>query len=123
MTRLKHCVLFRSGRKTPPAGKLPSEVFFMHKQFEPKRVLFEEEALNYPLGRKLWEHFACAGSEIKMIASHNRVTGLPGKSPPEMFKEAKRTLVVGVHRSKEFASCRPSGYFQVVISTCCRGLF
>jgi len=92
------------------------------KLFEPKRVLFEEAAVDYPLGRKLWERFCSEGREVKKIASHNRVTGLPGKSPSEKFREAKRTLVVGVRRSREFASCRPSADFQLVLSTSCPGM-
>ena len=30
------------------------------------------------------------------IGSHNRVTGIPGKTPQEAYLEGKRTLVVGV---------------------------
>ncbi len=94
----------------------------LNKQFEPKRVLFEEAALDYPLGRKLWGRFLAEEKEVRTIASHNRVTGLPGKSPAEKFREAKQTLVVGVRRSKEFASCRPSADFQLVLSTSCPGM-
>lgn len=57
-----------------------------------------------------------------MIASHNRVTGLPGTTDTGKFKEAKKTLVVGVRRTKEFASCRPSADFQLVLSTSCPGM-
>ncbi len=98
-------------------------MFFLSEiKFEPKRILFEKAALEYPLGRKLWNRFSSEGREMKVIASHNRVTGLPGESPAEKFREAKRTLVVGVRRSKEFASCRPSADFQLVLSTSCPGM-
>jgi spore photoproduct lyase len=123
LIRLKRSGLFKQmEEKHLRRESYLQEVFFLHKQFEPKRVLFEEAALNYSLGRELWERFSTEGIEVKIIASHNRVTGLPGKSPPEMFKEAKRTLVVGVRRGKEFASCRPSADFQLVLSTSCPGM-
>lgn len=90
--------------------------------FEPTRVLFEKKALDYPLGAKLWERFRDQGTEVRLIASHNRVTGLPGTSDTGKFKEAKKTLVVGVRRTKEFASCRPSADYQLVLSTSCPGM-
>ncbi len=91
-------------------------------QFEPVRVFFEEKALDYYLGRKLYDRFTGEGKEVKIIGSHNRVTGLPGRSAAEKFREAKRTLVVGVRRSLDFASCRPSADFQLVFSTSCPGM-
>ncbi|EEG78900.1 spore photoproduct lyase [Dethiobacter alkaliphilus] len=90
--------------------------------FAPQRVLFEERALDYPLGRSLWERFRKEDKEVRVIGSHNRVTGLPGKDPAEKFKEAKRTLVVGVKKDGEFAKCRPSADFQLVLSTSCPGM-
>jgi spore photoproduct lyase len=90
--------------------------------FVPHRVLFEEKALTYPLGQALWERFKCEGREVRVIGSHNRVTGLPGKEAGEKFREAKRTLVVGILKSKTFASCRPSADFQLVLSTSCPGM-
>ena len=93
-----------------------------HDVFEPKRVLFEERALDYPLGKELWERFHGENKEIRMIGSHNRVTGLPGKTPTQKFREAKQTLVVGVRRTLDFASCRPSADFQLALSTSCPGM-
>ncbi len=91
-------------------------------QFEPSRVLFEERALEYPLGARLWERFQDEQREIRLIPSHNRVTGLPGISDAEKFREAKKTLVVGIRRTKELASCRPSADYQLVLSTSCPGM-
>ncbi len=94
--------------------------------FRPQRVLFEEDALDYPLGRRLRDRFVAVGQpaavEVRMIPSHNRVTGLPGKSPSEAYLEAKRTLVVGVRRGLDFASCRPSAHYQLPLITSCPGL-
>lgn len=91
--------------------------------FKPKRVLFEEKSLDYPLGGQLYKKFKNEpGVIIKMIGSHNRVTGIPGKSPQEGFKEAKQTLVVGVRKSREFQTCKPSAHYQLPLSTSCPGM-
>ena len=94
----------------------------LKNMFVPKRVLFEEDALNYPLGKELWQRFSGEEIEMRMIGSHNRVTGLPGKTQSHKFREAKHTLVVGVRRTLTFASCRPSADFQLALSTSCPGM-
>jgi len=58
---------------------------------------------------------------VRFTTSHNRVTGIPGKSPQEKFLQAKRTLVVGVRKSKDFATCRPSAHYQLPLATGCPG--
>lgn len=100
--------------------------------FRPRRVLFEPAALDYDLGRRLWDHFRAVGQvdspnaggppEIRLIPSHNRITGLPGSTPAEAYREAKRTLVVGVRKGLDFATCRPSADFQLPLVTSCPGL-
>ena len=89
--------------------------------FVPKRVYFEKDALKYPLGEKLWEYFRAKGIPQTMIGSHNRVTGIPGKTPQEAYREAKQTLVVGVRRTLKFESCKPSAHYMLPLSTSCTG--
>lgn len=89
--------------------------------FEPKRVYFEPEALAYPLGQQLYELFKNKKTPVFLIKSHNRVTGIPGQTPREAYLEAKRTLVVGVRRTLNFASCKPSAHYQLPLSTSCAG--
>ncbi|MEW6624376.1 MAG: spore photoproduct lyase [Bacillota bacterium] len=91
--------------------------------FKPKRVFFEKHALDYPLGQELYEKFRLAtGVDVRIIGSHNRVTGIPGEHPQEAFKEAKKTLVVGVRKSEEFQTCKPSAHYQLPLSTSCPGM-
>jgi len=92
--------------------------------FRPARVLFERDAFDYPLGRELWERFTGrpARPEVRLVPSHNRVTGLPGATPAEAYREAKRTLVVGVRRTLDFAPCRPSADYQLPLVTSCPGM-
>lgn len=89
--------------------------------FEPKRVIFEREALEYPLGEKLLRYFDGKGVETSFTASHNRVTSIPGRTRPEGYFEGKRTLVVGVRRTRNFETCKPSAHFQLPLVTSCPG--
>lgn len=91
--------------------------------FKPKRVLFEQKSIDYPLGEKLYEKFRRNPDVIvKIIGSHNRVMGIPGKNPQEGFREAKQTLVVGVRKGGEFQTCKPSAHYQLPLSTSCPGM-
>lgn len=89
--------------------------------FEPKRVIFEQEALKYPLGEKLLRYFRDKGVDTGFTVSHNRVTSIPGKTCAEGYFEGKRTLVVGVRRTRTFETCKPSAHFQLPLATSCPG--
>lgn len=89
--------------------------------FQPSRVFFEEEALNYPLGQQINDYFTSRKIPIKIIGSHNRVTGIPGANPQQSYREGKRTLVVGVKRDLSFATCKPSADYQFALGTSCPG--
>jgi spore photoproduct lyase len=91
-------------------------------RFMPKRAFFEPQALEYPLGKRLYKNLNDKGIPIIMTGSHNRVTGIPGSTPQESYREAKQTLVVGVRRGKEFASCKPSAHYQLPLNTSCPGM-
>lgn len=92
------------------------------KNFIPKRVFFEPQALDYPLGKELYERFRQMDIPIQLTGSHNRVTGIPGSSPQEAFREAKQTLVVGVRKSTDFVTCKPSAHYQLPLNTSCPGM-
>ena len=40
----------------------------------------------------------------------------------EAYREAKRTLVVGVRKKVNFASCKPSAHYQLPLNTSCPGM-
>ncbi len=90
--------------------------------FEPRRVFIETAALDYPLGKKIYDLCRQKNIETKIISSHNRVSGIPGKTPPAGYVEAKRTLVVGVRRSLKFETCKPSAHYQLPLVTSCPGM-
>ena len=89
--------------------------------FFPSRVMFEKSALEYPLGRQLYDYFAAQGVERLIIGSHNRVAGIPAATPQQGFNEAKKTLVFGVRRTLDFETCRPSAHYQLPLATGCPG--
>lgn len=89
--------------------------------FIPKRVFIEPAALEYELGQRLRDRFRSEGVPVTVTGSHNRVTGIPGKTAQEAFVEAKRTLVVGVRKVKEFQTCKPSAHYQLPLVTSCPG--
>ncbi|QDR79567.1 spore photoproduct lyase [Sporomusa termitida] len=87
--------------------------------FVPKRAFFEPKALDYPLGKEIYEKLQDLAVPIQFTGSHNRVTGIPGNTAREAFREAKRTLVVGVRKGTKFASCKPSAHYQLPLNTSC----
>ncbi|MCL6589894.1 MAG: spore photoproduct lyase [Firmicutes bacterium] len=91
------------------------------KLFQPKRVYFEEAALNYPLGVKILEQMAVEGVPVRMVGSSNRISGIPGATPQESYREGKNTLVVGVKRGLKLATCKPSSDFEFSLATGCPG--
>lgn len=89
--------------------------------FTPQHIYFEKRAVDYPLGEALYSRFKLEGREIRFATSHNRITGIPGESTLERFQEAKKTLVVGVRRTLDFAGCKPSAHYQLPLTTGCPG--
>ncbi|MEN6462107.1 MAG: spore photoproduct lyase [Syntrophomonas sp.] len=90
--------------------------------FSPQRVFFEEEALDYPIGKKMWVLFSSKyGVVIQKLKPKQRITNIPGSSPEEAYREGKRTLVVGIRKTLDFQTCKPSAHFQLPLVTGCMG--
>ncbi len=87
-----------------------------------KRVFFEPGALDYQLGKEMYSRLKSEGQEICFLKSHNRVTSIPGKTPRESFFQGKSTLVVGVRKTLDFATCKPSAHYQLPLVTGCQGI-
>lgn len=91
------------------------------KPFEPDLVYYEPGALKYPLGKDLVQHFRKMNVPTQMTTSHNRVTGLPGKTNLDKYRVAKRTLVIGVRKTLKFDPSKPSAEYAIPLSTGCMG--
>ena len=89
--------------------------------FEPDYVFFEPRALEYPLGKELYDRFTNLNIPIQMTTSHNQVRGIPGATDPEKYRNAKRTLVVGVRKTLKFDTSFPSAEYALPLSTGCMG--
>lgn len=89
------------------------------KPFVPERAYFEPDALHYPLGKELYNKLQNMSVPITMTPSHNRITGITGKNATECYLKAKRILAVGIRRSLDFQSCKPSAHYQLPLNTGC----
>ncbi|MFL0194483.1 spore photoproduct lyase [Clostridium sp. WILCCON 0269] len=89
--------------------------------FIPKRVVFEEKALEYNLGKDIFNYFKDKNVEI-IYSKSGRIVGIPGKSPEEMYFQGKSTLVVGIRKSASFQSCKPSANYQLPLCSGCMGM-
>lgn len=90
--------------------------------FIPERVIFEKEALQYPLGQELYQRFLKEAEIETYEAAGNRVKAyIPGEGLREQYHTGKKTLVVGVKKSLKFQSCKPSAHYQLPLVSGCMG--
>ncbi len=90
------------------------------KPFKPAVVIFRENALDYPLGKKLHQQF----SELNEIETHVVASKGPfpvdkNLCPREKFIKAKKTMVVSVRSTGQFQTCKPSAHYQLPLVTGC----
>ncbi|MHC6178298.1 spore photoproduct lyase [Clostridium sp. JNZ X4-2] len=89
--------------------------------FQPKRVIFQNAALEYEKGKEIMKYFK--DKDIELIYSKSgRITQIPGNTNFKMYFEGKSTLVVGVRKSCEFQSCKPSAHYQLPLVSGCMGM-
>jgi len=91
------------------------------RAFVPDRAYFEPEALQYPVGQEILEKLKALNVEILETTSHNRITGLPGETELQKYRNAKRTLVVGVRKTLKFDTSKPSAEYAIPVATGCIG--
>jgi spore photoproduct lyase len=89
--------------------------------FQPKRVVFENAALEYRTGKKIMEYFKHKDVEL-LFSKSGRITQIPGNTASEMYFEGKSTLVVGIRKSYKFQSCKPSAQYQLPLVSGCMGM-
>ena len=65
------------------------------KPFMPKLVYFEPKALEYPLGKELYEKFTKMGLEIRETTSHNQIRNLRVKMICKSIVMQKQRLSLG----------------------------
>ncbi|MFX3619119.1 MAG: spore photoproduct lyase [Sporolactobacillus sp.] len=93
----------------------------MVKPFVPQLVYIEPRALDYPLGQTLKDKFENMGIELRETTSHNQIRNLPGANDFQKYRNAKSTLVVGVRKTLDFQSSKPSAEYALPLATGCMG--
>lgn len=90
--------------------------------FVPKQILFEKDALNYEIGKSIYQRFI-RDKEIDVIELRgNKIKeNIPGNNLYERYRAGKRTLVVGVKKGMSFQSCKPSAHYQLPLMSGCIG--
>lgn len=90
--------------------------------FVPRRVIFEEAALNYAVAGQMWKQFSSNPQiKVEVLRDKQRIKTIKGENFPESYQEAKRTLVVGIRKTLKFQSCKPSAHYQLPLVTGCIG--
>lgn len=89
--------------------------------YMPERVIFEPQALEYPLGQSLLNYFQHNNIEIVQTALQNVMRYIPGNSEIEKYAHSRRTLVVSVKKSLQFDVCKPSADYEFSLITNCPG--
>lgn len=90
--------------------------------FIPKMILFEKDALNYEMGRRVYHYFS-TNKDVEIIELHqNKIReNIPGVTIQEFYRAGKKTLVVGIKKGKTFQSCKPSAHYQLPLVSGCIG--
>ncbi len=90
--------------------------------FIPKRIVFEKNALEYPIGKAIYHRFV-SNKEVEIIElkGNSIKNTIPGESPSEFYLEGKNTLVVGVKKGLKFQTCKPSAHYQLPLVSGCIG--
>ena len=90
--------------------------------FVPQRIIFEKDALNYEIGKNIYDEFKNKEKvEIINLTNNKIKEHIPGDNSREFYKEGKNTLVVGVKRPGKFQSCKPSAHWQLPLLSGCVG--
>lgn len=90
--------------------------------FIPRRIVFEKGALDYEIGKNIYEKFK-NNSEIQIIrlTSNNVKQHIPGENLFDRYRQGKKTLVVGTKKSLKFQTCKPSANYQLPLVSGCIG--
>ncbi len=90
--------------------------------YVPQRVFFEEASLDYPMGKRIWQFFQTNPKvSLKVLKVKQRIPNITGASPEDAYRAGKRTLLVGIRKTLNFQSCKPSAHYQLPLVTGCMG--
>ncbi|HWI60319.1 MAG TPA: spore photoproduct lyase [Symbiobacteriaceae bacterium] len=91
------------------------------EQFFPDRLVVEEKALDYAMGRAVYDKVRAAGVPVEHLPASNRSRTLTAAKTPKEYQAHKRVLVLAVQKKLEFETCRPSADFHLPLAGGCPG--
>ncbi len=91
------------------------------EQFWPERLVVEDGALEYPMGRAVYDQLRQAGVPVEHLPASGRSKALAKATTPRGYQAAKRVLVLAVQKKLEFESCRPSADYHLPLAGGCPG--
>lgn len=87
--------------------------------FLPREVFYEEDSLNYELGKKLINLYKEKGIKCTVIASHNNIEEMRKKENKE-FPKMKQNLIIGIRKTHKFVpNTKTSDYLVPYTSSGC----
>lgn len=90
--------------------------------FTPNRIIFEKDSLTYDISKKILERFKDNKNiEVIYLSSNRYKQHIPGDDLFSMYREAKKTLIVGIKKSTKFQTCKPSAHYQLPLVSGCMG--
>lgn len=84
------------------------------------RIIFEKDALEYPIAKKILEKAKEENIETIFLNS-NRFTSEKGLTKKEKYLFGKQTMIVGTRKTLKFQTCKPSAHFQLPLVSGCIG--
>ncbi|TAH74727.1 MAG: spore photoproduct lyase [Anaerolineaceae bacterium] len=90
--------------------------------FIPNRIIFEKDSLTYDMSKRILERFKDRNNiEIIYLSSNRYIQHIPGDDLYTMYREGKKTLIVGIKKGMKFQTCKPSAHYQLPLISGCMG--
>lgn len=89
--------------------------------FWPERVVVEEKALEWEMGREVYDKLRRAGVAVERLPASGRSKTLAPATTPRGYQALKKVLVLAVHKKMEFESCKPSADYHLPLAGGCPG--
>ena len=80
--------------------------------FIPNLILYEENIVNYELGRELLDRYKKYNVEMRIIENHNNILEMREKSNQD-FPRMKRNLIIGIRKTHKFVPNHKTSDFLV----------
>lgn len=88
--------------------------------FIPNRIIFEKNSIDYEMSKRILERFGNDKNiEIIHLSSNRYKQHIPGDDLYSLYRESKKTLIVGIKKGHKFQTCKPSAHYQLPLLSGC----